>query len=182
MTVRCSGVKNEWLRGRSATRRLGCSVWHASGYIMANMNRRVLILVVLASAVVTWLSGGAGIRTQTGPEPALAGAPGGTTAPDGDFAGESASASSQPAASIPLETPSDDSVQVVYDLIHVTPAPTRSAQQPPRAAPAVRKSAVQRAEASSDRRTDSSRLIARASRVLIGDGRHRPEPFPKPAD
>ena len=155
------------MSGSAPSGRLCCNVWHASGYIMANMTRWVLILVVLTVAVVTWLSGGAGIQTQTSP----------------------GSASSRAVASIPLETPSDnaersddsDSVQVVYDLIHVTPAPTRAAPQPPKAAPAVRKAAVQRAE-DSDRRPDSSRLIARASRVLLGDGRHRPQPFPKPAD
>ena len=135
------------------------------------MSRGVLILVILACAVVTWLSGGAGIRTQRSPGPALAGAPGGTTA----------SASSGSVVPVPLETASEDSVQVVYDLIRVTPAPARGAPERPRAAPMVRKAPVQRAEAS-DRRTESNRLIARASRVLIGDGRHRPEPFPKPAD
>jgi hypothetical protein len=30
-------------------------------------------------------------------------------------------------------------------------------------------------------RRDSRRLVVRASRMIVGDGRYRPEPFPRPA-
>lgn len=135
------------------------------------MKRWVLILVIPVAAW-TWFSGVAGIRSSQGdPNPALEAVPT-VTQPPGHMAEETV-----PVGSPAAESEPEDSVHVVHDLIHVTPPPAPPPPQRPRIAPAVRKvPGDQRA----DRRTDSDPLIARAGRVLIGDGRHRPEPFPKP--
>jgi hypothetical protein len=74
-----------------------------------------------------------------------------------------------------LEPPAEaaSSVRVEHQLIQIVPPP----------APAVRARPVAPA---SNRRADSRKpapdhLVVRARRALVGDGRYRPEPFPRPA-
>jgi hypothetical protein len=86
-----------------------------------------------------------------------------------------ASPDSPPASSganAPLDAAASDSVRIEYELIGVR-APRQPKVRSHRLGPLP---AVQKAEAG----TGSKRFVARASRVLIGDGRYRPEPFPRP--
>jgi len=72
----------------------------------------------------------------------------------------------------PSEPPA---VQIEHQLIRIAPAP--SPQRPrPRLLHAVNRLAVARPP--SAQRPDSFAL--RAGRLLVGDGRYRPEPFPRP--
>lgn len=71
-----------------------------------------------------------------------------------------------------------DSVRVESELIHViSPRDDAPAQRPRtnRAVP-VKLAAVQKPVT----RTPSHGVVDRARRMLLGDGRYRPEPFPRP--
>ncbi|MGH9372221.1 MAG: hypothetical protein ACRD15_11880 [Vicinamibacterales bacterium] len=90
-----------------------------------------------------------------------------------------------PVAASPGSTPSglpvdsgveSDSVRVEHQLIEVSPPPVRA----PRVRPAVRSSAVGSSPGREGESRREPRFVERARRVLIGDGRYRPEPFPKP--
>jgi hypothetical protein len=70
----------------------------------------------------------------------------------------------------PPDTPS---VRVEHRLIQIVPQPAPIFRPRP-AAPAANR----RAET---RKPESDHLVARARRALVGDGRYRPEPFPRPA-
>ena len=64
------------------------------------------------------------------------------------------------------------SVRVEHELIAVTPLPT----------PSPRPRAVVNAVDARQRRTAGpSDFVSRARRALIGDGRYRPQPFPRPS-
>jgi len=69
--------------------------------------------------------------------------------------------------------PAPASVRVEHQLIDVQPL----AAPPPRWRP------IARAQNSrpNGRRADPGAFVTRARRALVGDGRYRPEPFPRPA-
>jgi hypothetical protein len=67
-----------------------------------------------------------------------------------------------------------DSVRIQHEVIRVTPP--RQPASPP-ASPDVRRAFR---SASVSPTTREPRFVERARRVLMGDGRYRPEPFPKP--
>jgi len=90
------------------------------------------------------------------PEPAKA--------PDSHPAGASNSTIAQPS----------DAVRIEHQLIQVAP----KASTVPSARPSDRSTSVGRAM----RTSGSHAFVARARRALMGDGRYRPEPFPRPAD
>jgi hypothetical protein len=70
----------------------------------------------------------------------------------------------------PLDAAASDSVRIEHELIGVR-APKRPKVRAPRLSPLP---AVRQAQ------TGSRNVVARASRVLVGNGRYRPEPFPRP--
>ena len=67
----------------------------------------------------------------------------------------------------PFEAQDVETIRLEHEFIHVRPAP------------APRRHVRPAAEPVSPARHRS--FVTRAARVLTGDGRHRPEPFPRPA-
>jgi hypothetical protein len=65
-------------------------------------------------------------------------------------------------------------VTVQHQLIHVPLV------APPRRPVPSRGNAGPRLASGTDRRRPDRGLAARATRLLVGDGRYRPEPFPRP--
>jgi hypothetical protein len=66
----------------------------------------------------------------------------------------------------------EDFVRVEHQFVHVQPLP---------AAPHLRVAVRRTAPLPAARRQDAARRMTRARRILVGDGRYRPEPFPRPA-
>jgi hypothetical protein len=87
-----------------------------------------------------------------------------------------------PQRALSAHSPSDmheAAVRVEHDLIVVQPPAVRPAR-PPAQAPSRRAVTAQRATPAPSRTEEAPRGIAsRAGRILVGDGRHRPEPFPR---
>ncbi len=75
----------------------------------------------------------------------------------------------EPAGPSP-DTPTD-TVRVEYDLVEIAPPV-------PRRVPVRRPVAARQANVREE--PSEVPLVVRAGRVLIGDGRYRPEPFPRP--
>jgi hypothetical protein len=71
-----------------------------------------------------------------------------------------------------------DTVQVEHEVIHVTPSQNRV---PPAPARISRSASVRVAAARkpADRPAPQG-IVSRARRALLGDGRYRPDPFPRP--
>lgn len=81
-------------------------------------------------------------------------------------------------APISAQQPPADRVRIEHELLRVVPL---IGSRPPRPARASRPAAVKVAGAQGeDIRSQPRGLVGRARRVLFGDGRYRPEPFPKP--
>jgi hypothetical protein len=82
----------------------------------------------------------------------------------------------KPASQVPGQNPEPareaPSVRLEHELVEVVPL----AASPP-AARAVVHAVDKRAK----RSTQPEHFVARARRALMGDGRYRPEPFPRPA-
>jgi hypothetical protein len=72
-----------------------------------------------------------------------------------------------------------DSVRVEHDLIVVQPPATRPGGPPAQATPRPAVTAQRATSAPSQWEEGSRRMVSRAGRILVGDGRHRPEPFPR---
>ena len=79
-----------------------------------------------------------------------------------------------PAGASPQATPS--SVRIEHQLVEAFERPRLASVPRRRQAMPPRPSAVQFA----DRSARPAGLAARAGRLLLGDGRFRPEPFPRP--
>ena len=98
---------------------------------------------------------------------------GAATAPLPAISAPSVPAAAPTASESPARPAPADSVRVEYELVQArtrtvaAPVPARVtlASQPRRAGV----------------RSDSRRFVVRASRAIVGDGRYRPEPFPRPA-
>jgi hypothetical protein len=73
-----------------------------------------------------------------------------------------------------LEPPAEvaPSVRIEHRLIQIVPLPTPTLRARP-VVPAVNR-------VTDSRKPESNHLVARARRALVGDGRYRPEPFPRP--
>ena len=71
-----------------------------------------------------------------------------------------------PGRAAPPAAPQVESIRLEHEFIHVRPTPApRRLSRPEPLPPAARPRS----------------FVARAARILTGDGRHRPEPFPRPA-
>ena len=96
---------------------------------------------------------------------------GSTTPPPAVTAEADAGASPAAVDAVAEPAPPVESVRIEHELVHartIAPAvPARASlvAQPRRAEP----------------RPESRRFVLRASRMIVGNGRYRPEPFPRPA-
>jgi hypothetical protein len=64
-------------------------------------------------------------------------------------------------------------VRVVHELVGASVLIERPIE------PVERRAAARRAPAAPSRHTQQPGFVARARQVLLGDGRHRPQPFPR---
>jgi hypothetical protein len=64
-------------------------------------------------------------------------------------------------------------VRVVHELVGATVLIERPIE------PIGRRSAARRAPAAPSRHTQQPGIVSRARQLLLGDGRHRPQPFPR---
>ena len=82
------------------------------------------------------------------------------------------------AAAAPLAPAQAAAVTVEHELVVVSPAPPLAATPPRRSAPPA--SPAVRLTAGPGRALKPAGFAVRAGRALVGDGRYRPEPFPRP--
>ena len=87
--------------------------------------------------------------------------------------GPAAGAVAAPAAAYARTPPAADSVTVSHEYLTVQSKPTRPS---PGAVTRARRTLHARTQ-----RPQQTGFVVRAGRMLVGDGRHRPEPFPRPA-
>jgi hypothetical protein len=80
-------------------------------------------------------------------------------------------------APVAAERAANDHVKVEHELIHVVPF--RNAVTPP--PPRIQRSSSVKPAVASKPPDRPKGALGRARRILLGDGRYRPEPFPRPA-
>ncbi len=80
-----------------------------------------------------------------------------------------------PVQALVNSTPAD--IRIEHQLIQVAESPTPR-RRPPTVA--VSRVASVRKPAQRSRQETQETLVVRAGRLLMGDGRYRPEPFPRP--
>jgi hypothetical protein len=87
----------------------------------------------------------------------------------------------QPVTAPAVGTPAahTDAVQVDHEFVVVQPTPVRAPQ--PRARPVAAARPARSPGGEPRDAAESPGLATRAGRMLVGDGRYRPEPFPRPA-
>ena len=143
------------------------------------MRRGASAFLGLAGGLLVYMSWSLPVRHASAVEPASAGRA--ATALPGAIPND------EPAAPPPA---SGDTVTVVHDWVEIVPSRAAagvSASLPvPRRAPALRTpastSARIRGGTADEPCPDPPRLVSRAARLIVGDGRHRPEPFPRPSN